>query len=216
MYINEVFRFNDHFRIEAGGRYDYFIFDVEDLLPTDSVHTNYSGYNYQTLLSPKLNIIFSPSNKVQFFINSGSGFHSNDARSVVQEKSKHQLPRAVGAEVGSLFHIGNRLVVSAAVWWMDIENELVYVGDDGTTEDKGPSRRTGIDFSARLQLTNWLFADADMNVAKNVFITKLYGTQLTKEYYLPLAPVANSAGGLTVKLENGFEAGARYRFAMKR
>ena len=216
VYANEVFRFSDHFRVELGGRYDYYIFDVEDYLPADSNHTNYSGYNYQTLLSPKLNMIFSPTDRLQFFLNAGSGFHSNDARSVVQQQNEHQLPRAVGAEVGALFHLGNRFVTSVAFWWMDLENELVYVGDDGTTEDKGPSRRTGIDFSGRLQINDWLFADVDVNVAKNVFIDQLYGKQLVTDYYIPLAPLATSAGGLTAKFKNGFETGLRYRYMAER
>ena len=211
VYANEVFRFSDKFRIELGGRYEYFIFDVEDYLPTDSTRDNYSGYNYQTLLSPKFNLIYAPVERVQFFLNAGSGFHSNDARSVVQQDGKHELPRAVGAEVGTLFHLGKSFVASAAVWWMDLENELVYVGDDGTTENKGPSRRMGVDFSARLQLTQWLFADADLNLSKNTFITELYGTQLKQDYYVPLAPTLTSAGGLTAKFKNGFESGLRYR-----
>lgn len=216
VYANEVFRFSEHFRAEIGGRYDYFIFDVEDQLGNDSTHTNYSGFNYQTLLSPKLNLIYSPTDHLNFFFNAGSGFHSNDARSVVQQQGEHELPRAVGAEVGTLLHLGNRFVASLALWEMDLTNELVYVGDDGTTEDKGPSRRTGIDISGRLQITNWLFEDADVNLSKNVFIDKLYGTQLLTEYYLPLAPTATSAGGLTAKFKNGFETGVRYRYLASR
>ena len=216
VYANEVFRFNNHFRVELGARYDYFIFDVEDKLPTDSSHTNYSGYNYQVLVSPKLNVIYSVSDRLQFFLNAGSGFHSNDARSVVQQPNMHELPRAVGAEVGTLTHLGNKFVVSAALWWMDVTNELVYVGDDGTTEDHGPSRRMGIDISGRLQLTRWLFADADLNLAKNTFIDKVYGKQLTTDYYLPLAPIATSAGGLTIRFKKGFDAGLRYRYMAAR
>ncbi|MCW3084509.1 MAG: hypothetical protein JWP12_1875 [Bacteroidetes bacterium] len=216
VYANEVFRFSEHFRAELGLRYDYFIFDVDDLLKTDSTHTNYSGYNYQTLLSPKLNLIYTATDHLQLFFNAGSGYHSNDARSVVQQPNVHTLPRAVGAEVGALAHLGNKFVVSAAAWWMDLENELVYVGDDGTTENHGPSRRMGIDLSARLQLTSWLYADVDVNLAKNRFIDTLFGVQLKTDYYLPLAPIATSAGGLTIKLKNGFEAGIRYRYMAAR
>ncbi len=216
VFVNEVFRFSDHLRAEVGGRYNYFIFDVEDQLPTDSTHTNYSGYNYQTLLSPKLNLIYAPNESLNFFLNAGSGFHSNDARSVVQQQSEHKLPMAVGAEVGVLFHLSNRFVSTIALWGMDVSNELVYVGDDGTTKDKGASRRIGIDISARYQITNWLFADADINLAKNVFIDKLYGKQLATDYYLPLAPTATSAGGLTAKFKNGFETGLRFRYLAAR
>ncbi len=216
VYANEVFRFSDHFRTELGGRFDCYIFDVEDYLPNDSNHANYSGYNYQCLFSPKLNLIYTPMDRLQFFFNAGSGFHSNDARSVVQEQNQHRLPRAVGAEVGTLFHVGKSFVASAAVWWMDLENELVYVGDDGTTENKGPSRRMGVDISARLQLTHWLFADADVNISKNRFIDTLFDTELKTDYYLPLAPTLTSAGGITARFKTGFETGLRYRYLASR
>ncbi len=211
-FVNEVFRFNDHFRIEAGVRYDYYIFDVEDLIPTDSTHQNYSGYNYQSAFNPKLNVIYTVSDKLQFFFNAGSGFHSNDARSTVQDKGMHRLPLAVSAEAGSLFHIANKAVVSATVWAMDLDNELVYVGDDGTTENKGASRRVGIDLSLRAQLAPWLFLDADFNYAQSRFLDTIFGRQLETDYFIPLAPALTSAGGITVKLKRGFEGGLRYRF----
>lgn len=71
VFINEGFRINSHFRLELGLRYDYFIFDVEDLLPTDSTHKNDSGYNYQTALNPKLNLIYTANSSLQFFFNTG-------------------------------------------------------------------------------------------------------------------------------------------------
>ncbi len=216
IYANEVFRFSDHFRAELGLRYDYFTFDVDDLLPTDSAHANYSGYNYQVLLSPKLNLIYSANNYFQVFINAGSGYHSNDARAVVQDSRNHELPRSVGAEVGAIAHAGNRLVVSGALWWLDLSNELVYIGDDGTTEDKGSSRRSGVDLSARLQITPWLFADADLNISKNVFTDTLFGAQEKTDFLVPLAPTTTSTGGLTVKFKKGFEAGIRYRYIADR
>lgn len=214
IYLNEIFRFNQHFRLEAGLRYDYFIFDVEDLLPTDSIHKNYSGFNYQSAINPKLNLIYSVNPKLQFFLNGGSGFHSNDARAVVQDKI-HRLPLAVSAEVGALFHI-KKAVISAALWGMDLNNELVYVGDDGTTEDKGASRRVGIDISCRVQLFSWLFADADINVARCRLTDTLFGPVRKTNFYLPLAPSLTSVGGLTVKLKNGFESSIRYRYMESR
>lgn len=216
IYLNEAFRFTDFFRLEIGGRYDYFIFDVEDHLPTDSTHRNYSGYTYQTLFSPKLNAIFTVNPRLQLFVNSGSGYHSNDARVVVQEEKNHQLPRSWGAEAGMLTHINKRLTMSIALWWLDLENELVYVGDAGTTENKGSSRRTGIDLSLRYQFNSWLFADADFNFSKNSFIDTVFGKKLSSDYHIPLAPVVTSAGGLSGKFKNGMEATIRYRYMADR
>jgi outer membrane receptor for Fe3+-dicitrate len=215
IFINEVFRFNNQFRVELGARYDYFVFDVEDLLPTDSTRQNYSGFNYQSAINPKLNIIYAPTNKLQFFLNAGSGYHSNDARASVQDKNQHQLPLTVSAEIGSLFHL-KKSVFSIALWGMDMNNELVYVGDDGTTENRGASRRYGIDISGRVQVLSWLFADIDVNTSKNRFIDTLFGYEKKENSHIPLAPTLTSSGGLTAKFKNGIECGARYRYIQNR
>jgi outer membrane receptor for Fe3+-dicitrate len=214
VFVNEVFRFSSHFRAELGARYDYFVFDVEDLLPTDSTHTNYSGFNYQSAISPKLNLIYTANDRLQFFFNTGSGYHSNDARSSVQDKHQHHLPIAVSAELGTLFHIKNT-VISAAVWGMDLSNELVYVGDDGTTENKGASRRYGFDLSGRAQLLSWLYLDLDFNMSNGRLIDTLFGYQKISDNYIPLAPTLTSVGGLTFKAK-GFEASLRYRYMKDR
>lgn len=214
VYFNEVFRFSNHFRAEVGARYDYFVFDVEDLLPTDSAHKNFSGFNYQSAINPKLNLIYTVSDKLQFFFNTGSGYHSNDARSAVQDKGQHQLPLAVSSEIGTLFHI-KKTVVSAALWGMDLSNELVYTGDDGTTEDRGASRRYGVDVSLRSQLLPWLFLDLDVNESNGRFIDHLFGSQKPADYYIPLAPTLTSVGGLTFKYKR-FDGGIRYRFMKDR
>jgi len=214
VYVNEVFRFSNHFRVELGARYDYFVFDVEDLLPTDSAHTNYSGFNYQSAINPKLNLIYTANDRLQFFFNTGSGYHSNDARSSVQDKHQHHLPIAISAELGTLFHIKNT-VISAAVWGMDLSNELVYVGDDGTTENKGASRRYGFDLSGRMQITSWLYLDADVNMSNGRLIDTLFGYQKTTNYYIPLAPTLTSVGGLTFKVKR-FEGSLRYRYMKDR
>lgn len=216
LYASETFRFSDQLRIEIGGRFDYFIFDVDDLIPTDSIHVNYSGFNYQTSLRPKFNLIYSPVNRVQIFLNAGSGFHSNDARSVVQQSNNHSLPNAPGAEIGTILQVNDRFITTAAFWWLELENELVYIGDEGTTENKGASRRTGIDLSMRYQLTQWLYADVDLNIARNRFIKKLLAEEVSSEYYIPLAPSITSTGGLTARFKNGFETTLRYRYLADR
>jgi len=213
-YFNEVIKFSEKLRLELGGRYDYYTFNVIDYLPSDTSRKNYSGYNYQTAFSPKVNFIYSPNQNYQFFANFGNGFHSNDARSTVQQTG-HQLPLSVGGELGTLLHVGKKIVISAAFWTMNLENELVYVGDDGTTENKGSSRRTGIDFSARYQIIPSLFFDVDFNISENVFTTSIFGDRQENDYAIPLAPTMTSSGGLNYKYKK-MNAFIRYRYMADR
>ena len=199
-------------RADLGVRTDYFIFDVEDLLPTDSTHTNYSGYNFQSLVSPKANLIFTPVANAKFFANAGMGFHSNDARSSVQDRDNHRLPRSIGGEVGTQLRLFKRLIVSAALWNLELENEIVYVGDDGTTEDKGSSRRYGVDIVTRLQIARWLFFDADFNLSRNYLTTDFGGDVLPEAELVPLAPTFSSTGGFTTSGLRHWEAALRYRY----
>jgi outer membrane receptor for Fe3+-dicitrate len=179
-WIKEELRLSAKWKAELGLRVDYFTFDVNDLLTADTNHTDLSGLNYQSLAQPKANLIYSPVDNIHFFLNSGIGFHSNDARSVVLDKANHRLPLAAGGEVGTQIRYGS-LLFSVAVWMLELENELVYVGDEGTTEDNGPSRRRGIDFSGRYQILNWLYADVDVNYSKGILLKEFFGEKLNSE-----------------------------------
>jgi hypothetical protein len=211
LYFKQDFNFTNWFRADIAIRGDYFIFNVDDLHRGDSAHHDISGYNYQFLPSYKLNLIFTLSKNAQLFINNGIGYHSNDARSVVQDKDHHILPIAFGAEVGTQVRIGSRAIITAALWMMDLTNELVYSGDAGTTEDNGSSRRMGIDLSARVQLTKWLTADADLNYAYNYLTDNFLGAKAAQNFYLPLAPIFTTQGGFTARHHSGFKARLGYR-----
>lgn len=215
-YIKEEWMPNDQWHIEGSLRENYFTYDVEDLLPTDSTHTNYTGFNYQFLPAPKFNVAYYPTNDVSLFFNSGLGFHSNDARVVVQDQNYHFLPRALGAEVGTQIRLASHVIFSLAIWGMDLTNELVYIGDEGTTEDVGPSRRRGVDFGTRIQIARWLIADADVNYSKNNLLNSFLGSELSSDNLVPLAPTLTSTGGLTARFEKGFEASLRYRYIKDR
>lgn len=210
-WIKEEIQLTDHFKTELGLRVDYFTFDVDDQIQPDTMHADRSGYNYQALVAPKLNLIYSPFDHIHFFLNSGIGFHSNDARSVVQESTNHRLPLAAGAELGSQIRFGSFLL-SIALWTLELENELVYIGDEGTTEDNGPSRRKGIDVSCRYQVLPWLYADMDMNYASGLLLQEFFGEKISEGNLIPLAPGITSTGGITVKRPAGWEAAFRYRY----
>ncbi len=116
------------------------------------------------------------------------------------------LPRAIGAEVGCRARLSSRLNLGAALWWLDLDSEYVYVGDAGTTEESGRSRRVGLDLEARLELLSWLWADADINVSRGKARDAAPGADA-----IALAPRLTSTGGLTARHRSGLEGALRYR-----
>jgi outer membrane cobalamin receptor len=211
IYVKNEFRLSDKLQMEIGLRFNYLNFNVLDKLPSDATHENYSGSNYQTQLAPKLNFIYSLTPKSKFFLNLGRGFHSNDARAVVQDYNNTRLPDAWGGEVGTQLHPAKGVVISAAVWALELANELTFVGDEGTTSDNGASRRIGLDVSARVKLMDGLYADADFNLSNGRLVEKTFGVQLPTDNRIPLAPSITSAGGVTWR-RGAIEGSTRYRY----
>lgn len=163
----------------VGIRADYLSFDVENRV---SEAAQPEGITQQLVVSPKANLSIPIGVTSALFINSGFGFHSNDARAVVQ--GGKTLPRAFGAETG--FRYGGRNDViqgSAALWMLDLESELVYSGDEGTTEESGRTRRQGIDLEIRATPFAWFTLGADATISRGRFRDLPEG-----ENYIPLAP----------------------------
>jgi len=96
--------------------------------------------------------------------------------------------------------------LAAALWGTDLQSELVYDGDEGTTEPSGRTRRYGLDLEARIRLTRWLWADADVNLAHGRF-----RDEPQKVNRIPLAPEVTSTGGLTARDLGPMSGGLRYR-----
>ena len=98
----------------------------------------------------KANLILGRGPETEFFANFGTGFHSNDARAVVADRHLETLPTARGYEFG----IRSKVILrerrlSPTYWVLNLDSELVFVGDEGTTEAAGPSHRAGIEFAMR-------------------------------------------------------------------
>jgi hypothetical protein len=138
-------------RVVGGLRADYFTFDVRNLC--DTCPEQPAGTKNSGQVNPKANLILGPWFNTEFFVNYGTGFHSNDARSTVVGAST-PLARAQGTEVGvrSKPWGPERLELLATFWWLDMNSELVFVGDAGTTEARGPTRRYGVEVGARGQI----------------------------------------------------------------
>lgn len=205
-YVNAKFEFGK-LTVAPVVRIDQFQFNYQDRL--DTVYQN-KGVQ-KTLVSPKLNFIYSESDNLQFYLKSGMGFHSNDTRVVVTDKDKKTVPRVFGSDLGSIWKPLPRLIVNSALWYLYSEQEFVYVGDVGIIEPSGRSRRLGVDLGIRYQLNNWLFFDADANYAYARSIDEPSG-----QNYIPLAPDLTSTAGLGLNNWNGFSGSLRFRFMNNR
>lgn len=116
------------------------------------------------------------------------------------------LPRAVGAEIGVRHQFWNQLNIGIAGWWLELDEELVFVGDAGETEISGKSQRIGIDIEGRAQIFSWLWVDTDVNLSNGIFVD-----EPSDANEIPLAPRITSTGGLTATHPSGFGASLRYR-----
>ncbi|HEY1201579.1 MAG TPA: TonB-dependent receptor [Niastella sp.] len=192
----------NRWRFNVGARLDHFNFHYNDKLSTDQLPDQ-----QKVIVSPKLNVQYTLNTKTQLYLKTGKGFHSNDARVVVFNRGYDILPAAYGADLGVLLKPTRNLLVNVAAWYLYLQQEFVYVGDEGVVEPSGKTRRIGLDVSARYQFNNWLFADANVNLAKPRSVEEPKG-----ENYIPLAPTFTSTGGLNWQLKNGLNGSLRYRY----
>lgn len=193
--------------VNFGVRFDAFKFELVD--KTANVFTTDSKYQYR--LSPKLNVAYTTNSKLQLYLKLGQGFHSNDARVVTRNDSLSTLPKAYGADLGMTYKPFSRLIFNVALWYLYLEEELVWSGDAGAWEPSGKTDRYGVDFSLRWQILNWLFFDGDLNYCFARFTEEPEG-----ENYVPLAPIFTSTGGLTMNHRSGWSGTLRYRFISDR
>ncbi len=166
VYLQEEISFGKWARLILGARGDYFGFDVTDRL--DSVN---SGVAQAQKISPKASLVVSVIPHTDIYVNFGYGFHSNDARGVTRDVDPATpFARALGSEVGARTQLFDRVEIAASAFLLDLESELVWVGDDGSTEARGPTRRLGVEGEARVKILPWLTADLDVTWTRATFV----------------------------------------------
>ena len=163
-------------RSVAGLRTDHYRASV-----SSSIAEN-SGTARDTLASPKLSLILGPWSRTELFVNAGRGFHSNDARGTVARVSPREgtpieavppLSKSRGAELGARTEVIPGLQSSLALWRLDLDGELVFVGDAGDTEASRASRRRGVEWNNHWTLDalgwkGWLL-DLDLSASRARF-----------------------------------------------
>jgi outer membrane receptor protein involved in Fe transport len=180
-------------RLVGGLRAETFTFDVRNRCGTCAEQP--AGQKSSGLVLPKMNLILGPWASTEFFANYGEGYHSNDARSAVAPGSS-PLARAKSYEVGvrSKPWGPEGVELTATIWRVDLQSELVFVGDEGTTEIRGPSRREGVEVAARGQVWGPLHVNGSVTWTKAEF---------RNGDAIPLAPEVMGYGAVLLRWPEG-------------
>jgi outer membrane receptor protein involved in Fe transport len=165
-FIEQQLQLTDWLRAVAGLRHDRADFEVDSDLAVNS------GGAQDYITSPKLSLVFGPWAQTEFFVNAGRGFHENDARGttitvdpadgVTTVDRVRPMVRASGAEIGIRTAIVPHMQFALTAWRLDLDSELIYVGDAGTTEPSRATKRRGVEFAAYFSPLPWLTLDADL------------------------------------------------------
>ncbi len=238
-WLQQELVFNTWIRLQLGLRGDYFTFDVNDLLENEPGELpRASGYEQQSIVSPKINLVVSPFSSLDVFANIGTGFHSNDARAIIQGRRVRDLLRVYARD---------GLTDDAITSNLDALHFDRVQAETGTLP-----RATGAEFGMRYHMNNKL----SLGVAtwllelENEFVyvgdggytelsgaSRRYGLDVEIRYQItpwltadtdlnisegllknepaginkiPLAPNVTSTGGLSAVHASGFEGSLRY------
>jgi len=192
LYYENTLQWTDTFRSIAGVREDFYGARV------DSGTAANSGTTSAHITSPKLNFVFGPYDKTEYFLNYGQGFHSNDARgtTIATATKVPALVKTRGEEIGMRTERVLHLQSSLSLWRLALDSELVFKGDAGTTEASRPSLRRGIEWSNRYIPHDWLLVDLDLSASRAQFTD---GDPAGVGTYIPGAIDRVASLGVTVK-----------------
>jgi outer membrane receptor protein involved in Fe transport len=211
LWADTTARWTDWLRSTVGIREDYFAGRVLSDTPQNS------GNAQASMTSPKAGIVLGPWYKTEFYGNAGYGLHSNDIRGatitvdpidkVTPQDRVPLLVRSKGAELGIRTKAIEGLTSSVAVFVLDFDSELLFVGDAGTTEASRPSRRVGVEWTNKYKPVSWLTFDLDVAYTRARFTDfDLAGDRI------PGAPAWIASGAVTFGNETGWFGALKGRY----
>jgi len=210
LYASVDSHIGERFKAIVGARVDRFDFAVNSSLAANS------GSSEATLVSPKLALVFGPWNETEFFANIGRGFHSNDARGttitvdptdgVTPVDRVDPLVKALGYDLGARTALIANTQLSVSLWRLQLDSELVFSGDAGSTEPSRRSDRRGVEIGMIYNPLAWLIVDADLALSRARFTDD---DPVGQE--IPNAVERVASIGVELRHPNGLRGGLRLR-----
>lgn len=204
-------RWRDWLRSTIGIRADLFRFDVESDLEANS------GTETDTIVSPKLGLVFGPWSETEVYAQAGYGFHSNDARGVTLRDDPSTpapgdgtpvdpLAQQRGVELGVRTAALEGLQSTVSIWHLASDSELVFIGDAGNTKPSGATERFGVEWTNFFDVNEWLALDLDAALSRARF------TGGADDDHVPGAIERTLALGATIRGERGDYVALRGRY----
>ena len=210
LFVENRLQWTPTFRTVVGGRFDVQHTDVTALSAVNSGQANSSAF------SPKLNLIWGPYEKTEYFLQAGYGFHSNDGRGTVLTQTPggtattplHGLVPAQGAEIGIRTLAVKDLQSTLSFWYLHNGSELVLAGDTGELEPSGASNRYGVEWANYYTPNKWLSFDLDLAASQALYVVPdADGGRAVPESINTVA-----SAGVTVKDGSGWSGSLRLRY----
>lgn len=215
LFSQTTLQLNSNWNAHLGLRYDYMDAEVAAGLPANS------GSASDGIMSVKTGLSYQFADNWQAYINAGQGFHSNDARGATTTEDPlsgdsvepvNLLVRSNGAELGLRFFDYTALNASVALWYLEMDSELLYVGDAGTNEPSRASERYGIEVAAYYWFSSNWSIDTELALTRSRFT----GFSPDEGNYVDGALPLVMSMGLIYKADNPWQVSVRLRHFGKR
>jgi outer membrane receptor protein involved in Fe transport len=220
-YLQATTHWTSQLRTVLGVRADYqHGTDVDYLaaLHESAGYTN-AGTAQQSLLQPKANIIYTPTQELEFYLSAGQGFHSADLRGVNQDTSvdlglPHTplLAKQDGEEIGMRAIVLPNLTFTLAVFNLWQQSETIIDPDVGMDSAGPPSRRYGFELNTTYQINRYLEFYGSYSADHTRFTHPLDDGTGHLGNFITDAPVATGSAALYVTHLGHWSGGIDYRF----
>ena len=199
VYSEATWRPMRNLRVLGGLRGDVYEFDVTARM--DGVDEGSTGDH---AVSPKLGAAYAVHDHLELYGAWGRGFHSNDARGVVNTLTPVRgLSTGRGEEIGARFEVG-AFNFTATYWRLELDSELRFVGDSNSVEPGAATRRRGYELVGFWRPLPWMAIDAVWTGSRARYVDGLEGAYV--------AGAVENAGELGVSLvRDAWEASLRVR-----
>jgi hypothetical protein len=215
VYGDDRIQWTSWLRTEIGLRADLYGLNV-----AATTNAANSGSKTAAIPSPKGALVFGPWGKTEFYVDVGSGFHSNDARGVTITVGAAGTPqtrvpllvRTTGAEVGARTSIVPGLVSTLSLFYLQSDSELTFDGDSGDTQPNGPTHRYGVEWANFYKPASWLTLSADVSYTYARYLDPQASADGSSGFYIANSiPVVVSAAA-RVEAPSGVFGSLRLRY----